>query len=437
MKSEFTVDSDRQQATASEIEGAGAQEKVTLFSWLGQLSAKERVTMRGCFGGWALDAMDVQLYSLVIPTLVAAWSMTRSEAGMLATVALLLSAVGGCVVGYLCDRYGRVKMLQITIAFFAFFTFLSGFTTSYEQLFICRALQGLGFGGEWAAGSVLMSEVVRARYRGRAVGFVQSGWSFGWAGAVLLYTLFFHFLPEHLAWRLLFMIGILPAFLVIYLRRFIDEPEVFQRVTKQKGEAGLFANIMRAGVKGRIVMASVLTMGIQGSYYGVITWLPTFLKTERGLSVFNTGGYLLVIIIGNFLGFMIGAYLTDRIGRKRTFLVSAVYGIVIVYAYMYMPINNSLMLALGLPLGIASSLGYAPIGSFLTELFPTTIRATALGFTYNIGRAVGAIFPALVGFLSTTMPLGNAIGLFTIAGYTLMLIALCFLPETKGSELHN
>ena len=284
MKNELTAARDPQRAQAAQDHAAETEDKVTLFSWLGQLSGKEKTTMRGCFGGWALDAMDVQLYSLVIPTLVAAWSMTRSEAGLLATVALLLSAVGGCVVGYLCDRYGRVRMLQITIAFFAFFTFLSGFTTSYEQLFVCRALQGLGFGGEWAAGSVLMSEVIRARYRGRAVGFVQSGWSFGWAGAVLLYTLFFHFLPEHLAWRFLFMIGILPAFLVVYLRRFIEEPEVFQRVTRQKDESGLIAAILRAGVTGRIAMASLLTMGIQGSYYGVITWLPTFLKTERELS---------------------------------------------------------------------------------------------------------------------------------------------------------
>lgn len=429
MNAEPAPGRDAQQAAA--VDG---NEKVTLFAWLGQLNGKERATMRGCFGGWALDAMDVQLYSLVIPTLVAAWGMSRSEAGMLATVALLFSAIGGCLVGYLCDRYGRVKMLQITIAFFAFFTFLSGFTTNYEQLFVCRALQGLGFGGEWAAGSVLMSEVIRAKYRGRAVGFVQSGWSFGWAAGVLLYTVFFNLMPDHVAWRALFMVGLLPALLVLYLRRFIEEPEVFTRAAVA-ADGGLFARIAKAGVGGKIVMASLLTTGIQGSYYGVITWLPTYLKTERGLSVFNTGSYLMVIIVGNFLGFMIGAYLTDRIGRKPTFIVSAIYGIAIVYAYMYMPIDNTLMLALGLPLGIASSLGYAPVGAFLTELFPTAIRATALGFTYNFGRAIGALFPALVGFLSATMPLGSAIGLFTIGGYALMLAALLFLPETRGSEL--
>lgn len=421
------------------VKAAPAQheaERVTFFSWLKELNSTERNAMRGCFGGWALDAMDVQLYSLVIPTLIAQWSISRSQAGVLGTVALLLSAVGGVLSGYLCDRYGRVRVLQITILSFAVFTFLSGFAQNFEQMLICRALQGLGFGGEWAAGSVLMGEVIRARYRGRAVGMVQSGWSFGWGAGVLLYSLFFSLLPESIAWRVLFMTGLVPALLVLYLRRFIQEPPVFERTSKQQGER-FISVLARPGVTRRLVFAALLVTGIQGSYYGVVTWLPTFLKMARHLSVFGTGEYLAIVICGNFAGFVIGAYCTDRIGRKKTFAISAIYGIVILYLYLFLNIDNSTMLWLGFPLGIASSFNYAPVGSYLAELFPTSIRATALGSTYNFGRAVGALFPALVGVLSSVMPLATAIGVFTIGGFGLMLFTLIFLPETRGNALSD
>jgi MFS family permease len=141
-----------------------------MLDWYRNLGSSERRTFWSCFGGWALDAFDVQVYSFTIPTLVAIWGISNAQAGQLGTVTLLLSAFGGWITGMLSDRYGRVRMLQITILVFAVFTFLSGFTQNFGQLFVCRALQGLGFGGEWAAGSVLIGEVIRSEYRGRAVG---------------------------------------------------------------------------------------------------------------------------------------------------------------------------------------------------------------------------------------------------------------------------
>src|SRR6185503_2569400 len=164
--------------------------------------------------------------SFVIPTLIAAWGMSKGEAGMIATSALLLSAVGGWTAGALADRFGRVRVLQITIGWFAFFTFLSGFTNSFEQLLITRSLQGLGFGGEWAVGSVMVGEMIRPQHRGKAVGTVQSGWAVGWGVANLLFVLLYSILPEHLAWRAMFWSGILPALLVFYIRRNVPEPAV-------------------------------------------------------------------------------------------------------------------------------------------------------------------------------------------------------------------
>ncbi len=192
--------------------------------WIAELGPKEKRTLGACVGGWALDAMDVQLYSFVIPTLIATWGVTRAEAGALGTAALLTSAIGGWLAGFLADRWGRVRTLQIAILWFAGFTFLSGLAQSFEQLFVARALMGLGFGGEWAAGAVLLGETIRPEHRGKALGTMQSGWALGWGAAALLYTLFFSLLPPETAWRALFFVGIAPAILVFFLRRYIEEP---------------------------------------------------------------------------------------------------------------------------------------------------------------------------------------------------------------------
>src|ERR1700719_4242963 len=204
-------------------------------------------TLIATFGGWALDGMDVMAYSFVVPTLMTTWHITAGEAGLLGTIALLISAAGGWLAGFLADRYGRVRILQLTIVWFAVFAFLSGFTNSRWQLLFTRGLQGLGFGGEWAVGSVLMGETIRARHRGKAVGTVQAGWAIGWGLAALCYALLFSLLSPAIAWRAMFWIGILPALLVVYIRRNAREPEVYSktRQTIVAGHSGNFLDIFR------------------------------------------------------------------------------------------------------------------------------------------------------------------------------------------------
>src|SRR5215813_4124590 len=166
---------------------ASATGPAGLFSWIPTLTRAERNTFAACVGGWALDAMDVQIYSFVIPALISVWGITRAEAGYLGSAALLMSAVGGWLGGYLADRIGRVRTLQIAILWFAVFSFLSGLAQNFEQLFAARALLGLGFGGEWAAGAVLLGETVRPEHRGKALGTMQAGWAVGWGVATVLY----------------------------------------------------------------------------------------------------------------------------------------------------------------------------------------------------------------------------------------------------------
>jgi MFS family permease len=404
-----------------------------MFQWMRDLTHAEKRTMAGCFGGWSLDALDVQIYSFVIPTLLATWQITKGEAGLLGTVTLVVSAFGGWFAGALSDRYGRVRVLQITVLWYAIFTFLCGFAQNFEQLFVLRALQGLGFGAEWSAGAVLMGEMIRDKYRGRAVGFVQSGWAVGWGAAALLYTLLFAVLPDATAWRVMFWIGLTPALLVLWIRRTVPEPEVFKtrRITDTNSLAQAFS-VLKPPYLSTTLKVAMMVTGAQGGSYALSVWLPTFLKTERHLSALNTGSYLLIHILGAFIGFIAGAYLADAIGRKRTFMISALGSVLCIVIYLAAPISDGAMLVLGAPLGFILYMMFSAMGPFMTELYPTEVRGAGQGFCYNSGRAIGALFPALVGFLADKLGLGSAILLFAMIGYGIMLIALLMLPETKG-----
>lgn len=407
-------------------------------SWFAELTGNERRVFTACIGGWALDAMNVQLYSFVIPALIAVWGLTKGQAGVLGTAALLVSAAGGWLAGWFADRYGRVLTLQIAILLFALFTFLSGLAQNYEQLFAARALLGFGFGGEWAAGAVLLGEVIRPQHRGKALGFMQAGWAVGWGVAALLYGLFFSVLPPQTAWRALFLVGIAPALLVFYIRRYVEEPPVYLESKARIAAAGVrpsLLEIFRPPLLRVTVLGGFLATGAQGGYFAVTTWLPTFLRTERGLSVLDSAGYLVVLIAGSFAGYLAGGLLADRIGRRMGFLVFALGAGVIVVTYTMVPFGNSAMLVLGFPLGFFASGVFSGMGAFFTENFPTRVRGVGQGFTYNAGRAAGALFPTLVGILSARMPLGEAIGLFAAIAYATMAVAAFLLPETKGKVL--
>ncbi len=429
----------REAAEATERAAAAANPgDKRLFAWLLDLSPQERNVFAACAGGWGLDGMDVQLYSFVIPALIATWGITRAEAGVLGTAALLFSSLGGWLAGWLADRVGRVRVLQIAILWFAGFTFLSGLAQNYQQLMIARAMLGLGFGGEWAAGSVLLGEVIRARHRGKALGLMQAGWAIGWGVAALLNALVFSLLPPASAWRVLFMVGILPALLVFFVRRYVQEPEVYLRSKARLEAAGdrpSFFEIFRPPLLKVTIFGGLMGTGAQGGYFAVTTWLPTFLRTERHLSVLDSTSFLFVLIAGAFCGYVSGGIAADRLGRRLAFLTFAIGAGLVIVTYTMVPFGNTAMLFLGFPLGFFASGVFSGMGAFFTENFPTRVRGVGQGFSYNLGRALGALFPALVGILSARMPLGEAIGIFAAAAYATMAISAFLLPETKGKVL--
>jgi MFS family permease len=408
--------------------------------WLRQTSVKQRRAMLAAYAGYGLDGFDFMVYTFVIPTLIALWGLSKAQAGYIASASLITSAVGGWGAGVLADRYGRVRILQLTVLWFAAFTCLSGFTHSYGQLLFTRAMQGFGFGGEWSVGAVLVAETIEARHRGKAAGVVQSSWSLGWAAAALAFWGASVLLPPEFAWRVLFWIGLLPALLVIYIRRRVQEPAIYldtrARQDRARTRAGAvdFLDIFRPPLLPTTVLATLLSTGMMGAYYSVTTWLPTFLQTERHLSVSGRTGYLLMLILGSLAGYLASAWLSDAVGRRRGFMLFACCGALLILAYTHMPVSGG-MLLIGFPLGFFVLGIFSGMGACFAELFPNAVRGSGQGFCYSVGRAIGAACPALIGIWSTQVSLGQSIGGMTVAAYALVVLAAWALPETRGRVL--
>jgi MFS family permease len=414
-------------------------EDTSLLAFYRDMNLPERRTFWACAAGWALDGMDFMIYPLVVGTIIAMWKVDPGSAGLAGTVTLLASAIGGWLGGYLADRIGRVKTLQLTILWFSFFSLVSAFVQNFDQLIVARALLGLGFGGEWAAGAVLMGEAIRPQYRGSAVGSVQSGWAVGWGLAVLSQAILFSWLPPDVAWRWMFAIGALPALLVFYLRRYVTEPEISAATRVKQAASGhrpALWEIFSGPILKTTLLASLMVTGCQGGYYAITFWVPRFLTVERKLSVVSSTGYLAALIIGSFVGYLVGAWLADRIGRRNLFLTFSLGAIAVVLLYTQLPLTNEILWLLGFPLGFFASGYFSGVGAFLTELFPTRLRGSGQGFSYNFGRGIGALFPFLVGWLSSSTSLANAIAIFAVAAYCVFFIAAFALPETRGRVLH-
>jgi MFS family permease len=419
-----------------------AEPEQSTSNWLGQLDRGERRTLAASFGGYAVDAFDYYTLPLVTPILLSLWGISKTEVGLIGTATLVSSALGGWLAGILADRYGRVRVLQWTILVFALFTFACGLSQTPGQLMLARALQGLGFGGEWAVGSVLIAETIRPEHRGKAVGLVQSSWAIGWGLAVLVSVALFSALPPEVSWRAMFMLGLLPALLVVFIRRSIQEPEVYLR-TRGEVQAGRreghFLDIFKPRVLRTTVLASLMFTGMQGGYYAISVWLPTYLKTERHLTVLGSGGYQAMFIVGAFCGYLTGAWASDKLGRRAAFMLFALAAGALVVAYTLLPITDGAMLLLGFPLGFCMSGIFSGAGAYLAELFPNEIRGSGQGFCYNFGRGIGSTFPAMVGLLSDRMhlTLATSIGACAATAYALVVLAALLLPETRGRDLHQ
>ena len=310
--------------------------------------ARGQKAFKAAFAGYSLDAFDLIILTLTLAAIGSTFDVGKGATGALATVTLSASAVGGILGGVLSDRIGRARTLMLTVGVYSLFTFLSGLASSYEMLLVFRVFQGIGFGGEWAVGAILVAELIRPEARGKALGVIQSAWAVGWALAVVAYTIVFSLVSDEQGWRILMMLGILPALLILYVRRNVEDPEVFSE-TKEKEKRGdreaVEANatetplkqIFRSDLAKTTVFASILATGIQGGYYAMFTWIPTYLKEERSLSVVGSAGYLFVVIAGAFLGYLSAGFVHDRLGRRKSFTLFAALAGVSLVAYFLVP----------------------------------------------------------------------------------------------------
>lgn len=415
------------------------------FAWYHEASARVKRVFWTCSAAWALDSMDALVYSFMIPALMVAFGMTLLEAQTINTANFVSAAIGGWVGGLLCDRFGRARLLQVTILWFSIFSFLSGFAQNYEQLMFFRVLQGLGFGAEWAVGAVLLGEIIAPAHRGKAVGTVQSAAPIGTGMAALLAGPLVAALPAEYGWRVVFWIGILPALLVFFVRRGDDDSEVYletRRRLKAENRKVHALAIFSPKVLRITLLTALLAVGIQGAAYSVSNYLSVFLQNERGLSAKVAGLYILINSAGGFFGAQTNAWFSDRYGRRRMFRMFGAGFVVMASFYLLAPLGNSVwtLLPAGLVYGFFQFGLYASFGPYFTELFPTEIRGSGQAFAYNLGRAMsGLVFTLPVALIARHYEVNISVGMLVMAlsGIVLAVIATFMLPETAGRDLRK
>jgi MFS family permease len=412
------------------------------LDWYWTLSPPGRAAFWATFGGWALDAYNQMTLGFVLPAVTATFALSTTQAGLLGTVGLMTSAIGGALAGALADAIGRVRVLILSIGSYALFTLLAGCAQSYEQLLVFLTLQGLGFGGEWAAGAVLVAEYARAAQRGRVIGAVQSAWSIGYASVLIANTLAFSLAPPELAWRVMFWLGAVPALVLLWVRTRVQESPVYRAEVSTRragrGQVGARTGSALLGLfrreQLRLTLASaVLSVGVIGA--GLAIWLPTYLEQVRHLTIEGLSAYMGIQVIGGFVGCVSAGYVLDALGRRRGLALFALGSALSAWAYVVLPLDAAwLVFAIGFPLGFFGSGIFSGLAVYLAELYPTELRGAAQGFGYNIGRGIGAFGPAAIGVAAARVGLSDALAL-AATSYVLCLVALLFLPETRGKHL--
>jgi MFS family permease len=385
--------------------------------------------------GWMLDAFDVMLYALVLTSLRDDLGIDARTAGGLQSLTLLASAAGGVVFGVLADRQGRVRALMLSVLLYSIFTAACGFAQNVAQLAVFRIFLGLGFGGEWASGAALVSETWSDRHRGKALGLMQSSWAIGYALAAIV-----NFLVQDVfgfGWRAVFFAGILPGLYTLWIRRNVEEPALWKASRSRSVRVPLTAAIggPMLGVTVAVTLMNACTMF---AWWGFNTWVPSYLRLAPsaggiGLSGAAMNFFIVAMQVGMWFGYVTFGFVADHVGRKRTYVTYLVLAAAFVLLYASTG-NPTALFALGPVTAFFATGFFSGFGAVTAELYPTDVRATAQGFTYNIGRVASAAAPYVVGGLTATQ--GFPAALSVAAGaYALAAVFWVAIPETKGREI--
>lgn len=406
------------------------------LEWPRQMTRAERGSLVAGGLGWLFDAFDVSLYSLVLAYLIRDFGMSDAMGGFLNSLTLIASAIGGLLFGYIADRIGRTRSLMAAILIYSVMSAGCGFSATIFELALCRFVLGLGMGGEWTAGAALVAETWPAEHRGKALGIMQSTYAIGEIIAALVALLV---LPRY-GWRAVFFVGVLPALVVFWIQRRVPEPEIWRaKVSAATSRANQSLRLLwRPDLRRNGVVATAMNACTMFGYWGLFTWIPAYLSLPasqggRGLSLVKTMGWLIAMGCGKWLGYAVFGFSADSFGRRKSYVAYLLIAafLVPVYGLSHSPLW---LLALGPPVAFFGTGYFSGFGAIVSELFPTEIRATAMGASYNIGRGISAIAPLTIGVLAHRFGLGPSFFLLSGAFLAAAILAL-LLPETKGKQL--
>lgn len=406
-----------------------------MFQWWREGSPQARKALVAAGLGWMLDAFDVMLYALVLADIIRDLSMSNESAGALGSLTLLASAAGGILFGIVADRYGRTRALIASVLIYSIFTAACGLAQTVAQLAVFRIFLGIGMGGEWASGAALVSETWPAQHRGKALGLMQSAWAIGYGAAAMVTGLV---LP-YWGWRGVFFVGILPAFFTLWVRRNVEEPALWResRRTPAPATAGL-RTIFRPPLLRLTLAVTLMNACTMFAWWGFNLWLPSYLRFPAdqggvGLSARVMSIFVGAMQVGMWFGYVTFGFVSDAIGRKKTYVAYLVTAAVLLFTYVSIR-NPTALLMLGPFVAFFAAGYFSGFGAVTAEIYPTAIRASAQGFTYNIGRIASAAAPWAVGSLAQTHGFGTALSMSS-AAFVLAALMWIWIPETRGREL--
>lgn len=406
-----------------------------LFGWWRSGTPEGRRALVAGSLGWMLDSFDVMLYALVLAVLMKDLGMSKFTAGLLGSATLVASAVGGLIFGLIADRYGRTRALIWSILIYSVFTAACGFAQTVAHLAVFRIFLGLGMGGEWASGAALVSETWSAEYRGKAMGFMQSAWAVGYGAAALVVAV----VMPIWGWRAVFFVGVLPALLTIWVQKRVEEPALWRaRRAAPSGRRGGLGAVFRGDLLRLTVAVTLMNACTMFAWWGFNQWIPAYLSLPAadggiGLSTRTMSGFIIAMQVGMWFGYVTFGFISDAIGRKRAYVGYVLTAAVLMLGYRATQ-NPTLLLLLGPVVAFFATGYFTGFGAVTAEIYPTEIRATAQGFTYNIGRIASAVAPWAVGRLAETSGFGAAFSLAAVA-FVLAAVMWTWIPETRGRAL--
>jgi MFS family permease len=405
-----------------------------ILAWWHQGTPEGRRAVIAAGLGWMLDAFDVTLFALVLPALRKDLDLSPAAGGALGSIALLAAAAGGVGFGWVSDRFGRTRALMSSIVLYSVFTAACGLATTFSQFVFFRIGLGLGMGGEWASGATLVSETWAAEHRGKALALMQSAWAVGYALAAAVN----YFIQPPFGWRAVFFVGILPAFLTIWVRRTVKEPEIWRQANMTRAPRSTLRMLFSNGLAPVTIALTIMNACTLFGWWSFNLWLPSFLQEPVsrggvGLEILSSSTMIVVMQVGMWFGYITFGFVSDRIGRKRTYiayLLSAAF-LLLIYVSVRAPM---MLLALGPFVAFCATGYFSGFGAVTAEIFPTMIRGTAQGFTYNVGRIVSAAAPFAVGTLAQTQGFGTALSISSLA-FLAAAVTWIWIPETRGRAL--